>query len=71
MFENVKEVEKETVTEEKKYLLIREPTASLLSRNVGYSDEMNHSLIIEGEIIKNKESIGQLKDYSFFLLNEV
>ena len=32
---------------------------------------MNHSLSIEGYVTKKKEYIGQLKDDSVFLLNDV
>ena len=71
MFVNVKEVDEETVTKENNISLTREPTASFLSGYVEYPDEMNHSLMIEVDVIKNKESIGQFKYDSVFLLNEV
>ena len=47
MFETVKEVDEEKVTNEKNISLTREPTASLPSGNVEYSDEINTSLMIE------------------------
>ena len=46
-----------------------EPTASLLSRNVEYSDEINTSLMIKVDV--KKKSIGQLRDDSMFLLNDM
>ena len=52
-------------------MLTEEPTDSLLSVNVEYSDEITHSLMIEGDTTKNKEFIGKFKDDSNFLLNEV
>ena len=54
MFESVKEVDEEKVTKEKNILLSREPTTSLLSGNVEYSNEMNHSLMVEVGVRKNK-----------------
>ena len=60
-----------TVTKEKNISLTREPTASPLSGNIKYSDEINTSLIIEEDVTKNKNLIGKLKDYSVFLLNDV
>ena len=71
MFETVKEVDESTITKEKNILLTREPTDSLLLGDVEYSDEMNHSLLIEGDVRKNKEPIGKLNYDSLFLLNEV
>ena len=32
---------------------------------------MNHLLMIKVDVIKNKESVGQFKDDSVFLLNDV
>ena len=52
MFETVKEVDYNIVTKENNLFLTREPTASLLSGNVEYSYEINHSLIIEGDVTK-------------------
>ena len=46
MFETIKEVDKEIVTKDKTISLKKDPTASLLSSNVEYSDEMKNSLII-------------------------
>ena len=46
IFEAVKDVDEEIVTKEINILLTRDPTPSLLSGNVAYSDEMNNSLII-------------------------
>ena len=54
IFATVKEVDEEIVTKENNILLKREPTASLLSGNVDYSDEMKHSLMIEVDVTKNK-----------------
>ena len=71
MFETVKGVCEETITKEKNISLTRDTTASLLSGNVEYSDSMNYSVMIEVYLRKNKGSIGQLKDDSVFLLNEV
>ena len=71
MVETVKEVDEETVTKENNILLIREPTASLLSVNVEYSDEINNSLMIEVDITKNKKYIGKLKYDYVLLLNYV
>ena len=51
--------------------MTREHTNSLLSGNVKYSYEINHSLMIKRDVTKNKESIEQLKDDSVFLLNDV
>ena len=50
IFETIKEVDGETVTKDKSTLLTREPTASLLSGNVEYSNEIKHSLMIEGDV---------------------
>ena len=51
--------------------MTKEPTASLLSGNVEYSDEIYTFIIIEGDVAKNKKLIVQLKDGSVFLLNDV
>ena len=52
--------------------MTREPTASLLSGNVEYSNEIKNPLIIEGDATtKNNKSIEHIKDYSVFLLNHV
>ena len=69
MFDTVKLVGEETVTKESNIMLTRNPTDSFLSGNVDDSYEMNHLLLIEGDVTKNKESIGKLKDDSLFLLN--
>ena len=71
MVETVKEVDEETVTKENNILLTREPTASLLSNNVEYSDKIDTSLMIEADETKNKNTIGQLKDDYVFLFNDV
>ena len=52
-------------------MLTKEPTDSLISGNVEYSDEMKNSLMVEGGVIKIKETIGQLKDDFVLLLNDV
>ena len=52
-------------------MLTSEPIDSLLSVYVEYSDEMNHLLMIEGDVTKRNKSIGQFKDDSVFLLNDV
>ena len=54
MFETVKEVDNYTVTNENNILLTRDPTASLLSFYVEYSDETNHLLMIEEDAIRKK-----------------
>ena len=59
------------MTKENNILLIREPTTSLLSGNVEYSDEINNSLIIEEDVTKNKKSIGKSRYDSMFLLNNL
>ena len=69
MFETIKEVDEEKDTKEKNIFLTRESTASLLSGNIEYSDEINNSLTIEGDVTKNNKSIAQLKYDSVFLLN--
>ena len=51
--------------------MTREPTDSLLSGNVEYSDDIKYSLISAGDVTKNKESNGKFKDDYMFLLNEV
>ena len=52
MFETVKEVDEEKVNKDNNIFLTREPTASLLSGNVEYSDEIKHSIMIEGYVTK-------------------
>ena len=52
MFEIVKEVDEETVTKENNFFLTRETTDSLLPGNVEYSDKINISLMIEGDVTK-------------------
>ena len=52
MFEIVKEVDEETVTKENYFFLTRETTDSLLPGNVEYSDKINISLMIEGDVTK-------------------
>ena len=54
MFETVKEVYEDTVTKERNILFTRETTATLLSGNVEYSNEMNHSLMIEVDVRKKQ-----------------
>ena len=49
--------------------LTREPTDSLLSGNVQYSDEINNLLMIEVDLTKTKTPLD--KDGSVFLLNDV
>ena len=71
MFETVKEVDEQIVTKDKNIQLKSEPTASLLSVHVEYLDETKHSFIIEGYIIKDRDSIGKLIYDSVFLLNYV
>ena len=71
MFETEKEVDDDTVTKKSNISLKIEPTASLLSGNIEYSDRMNHSLMIEVDVTKIKESIRQSKDDSMSLLNDV
>ena len=61
MFETIKEVDEEKDTKEKNIFLTRESTASLLSGNIEYSDEINNSLTIEGDVTKNNKSIGNCK----------
>ena len=51
--------------------MTREPTPSLPSGNVEYLDDIKKSLIIEVDVTHNKQYIGQLKDGSLFLLNDV
>ena len=58
MFETVKEVDEDRVTKDNNISLTRGPTASLLSGNVEYSDEINTSLMIEANV---KKFIGKLK----------
>ena len=53
MFKTVNEVDEETVTKENDILLKRDLTDSLLSGNVDHSYEINHSLMIEGDVKKN------------------
>ena len=48
----MKQVDEETVTKGNNILLIREHTASLLSGDVEYSDEMKSALMIEGDVKK-------------------
>ena len=71
MFETVKEVEEEKVTKENNIYLTRDPTASLISCNVEYLDEIDASLMIEADATKDKESIRKLKDDSMFILNDL
>ena len=71
MFETVKQFDEETVTKENNISLTRELTASILSVNVDYLDEIKNKLMIEGDVTKSKKSIGQLKYDSVFLLNDV
>ena len=56
MFENVKEVDEEKFSKEKNMFSTREPTASLLSGNVEYLDDIDISLMIEADVTKNKTS---------------
>ena len=55
MFVTVKEVDEETATKQKDVSLTREPTASILSGNVDYSDEIDTLLMIEADVTKNKK----------------
>ena len=71
MFEIVKEVDEKTVTKENNISLARNPTASLISGNVEHSDKINTWLMIEADVTKDEKTIGQLKYYSVFLLNDV
>ena len=71
IFETVREVDYETVTKDNNISLKKEPTSSLLSGNVDYSDESNNSLMIAWDVTKTKEYIGQLKYGFVFLLNDV
>ena len=48
----MKQVDEETVTKGNNILLIREHTASFLSGDVEYSDEMKSALMIEGDVKK-------------------
>ena len=70
MFERVKEVDDKKFTKEKNILFTIEPTSSLPSGNVEYSDEINNQLMIEADVTK-KKSIRKLKDDSVFILNQV
>ena len=54
MFEIFKEFDEEIVTKQNNFCLTREPTDSLLSGKVVYSDEMNHSLMIDVEVKKQE-----------------
>ena len=52
--------------------MTREPTASLLSGNVDYIDEIDTSLLIEANVIKLKtKTIRKLKYDYVFLLKDV
>ena len=57
MFENVKEFYEETVTKENIISLTREPTASLLSGNVEYPDEINNYLMIKVDLIEKRNPL--------------
>ena len=57
MFETVKEVDEETFTKENNILLTRKPSASLLSGNIYYSDEMKNSLMIGVDVRKTNNSL--------------
>ena len=57
IFKILKEVDEEIVTKEKNILLTREPTDSLLSGSVDYSDEIKHSLIIELDVTKTRNPL--------------
>ena len=54
MFEAINEIDEDTVTKEKNIVFTREPTASLLSGNVEYLDEIDTSLMIDADVTKNK-----------------
>ena len=51
--------------------MTRGPTASLLSGNVEYFDEIDTLLMIEADVTKNEQNIGKLKDHSAFLFNDI
>ena len=55
-FETIKEVYGEIVTKENNISLEREPTASLLSGDVDYSDEIDTLLIIKVGVTKKKKN---------------
>ena len=55
MFKTLKDVDEDTVIKENNILLTRGPTDSLLSVNFEYSCEIYNSLMIEGDVTKNKE----------------
>ena len=59
------------VTKENNIQLTRDPTASLLSDNVGYLDKVFTSLIIEVDVTIQNKTIRKLKDDYVFLFNDM
>ena len=59
------------VTKENNIQLTRDPTASLLSDNVGYLDKVFTSLIIEVDVTIQNKTIRKLKDDYLFLFNDM